>query len=233
MHRSTSQPEGLEQAQALPIAGRTLEAILQCKKESPDSSSGALIFPDTNKNGRSRKGAPTYADTWLQKKIQPIAKALEVKFHVNFRARAGRPPRLFRRPVIPWPLLNRYYVTHRTSVAMSFVAGMTPAGKVCAWLDVSNALDPTSAAAAGVDLTRLLWVRCGVQQQCIHQPAERFSLPEKYLVPTPTKQGLHGGGCGLHFRTETKGLSAAISNLLRPEVIAPRCSDPDPAPVYP
>jgi integrase len=27
-----------------------------------------------------------YADTWLQKKIQPIAKALGVKFHVNFRA---------------------------------------------------------------------------------------------------------------------------------------------------
>ena len=38
----------------------------------------------------------------------------------------------------------------RTSVALSFVAGMTQAGRVCAWLDVSNALDPASAAAAGV-----------------------------------------------------------------------------------
>jgi integrase len=70
----------------VPIAGRTLEAILQWKKESPDTSPDALIFPSTNKNGRSRKGAPMYADTWLQKKIQPIAKALGVKFHVNFRA---------------------------------------------------------------------------------------------------------------------------------------------------
>src|SRR5208283_3202931 len=36
----------------------------------------------------------------------------------------------------------------RTSVALAFVAGMTQAGRVCAWLDVSNALDPASAAAA-------------------------------------------------------------------------------------
>jgi integrase len=70
----------------VPIAGRTLEALLQWKKESPDTSPDALIFPSTNKNGRSRKGAPMYPATWLQKKIQPIATALGVKFHVNFRA---------------------------------------------------------------------------------------------------------------------------------------------------
>jgi len=32
---------------------------------------------------------------------------------------------------------------------------------VCAWIDVTDTLDPASAAAAGVDLERLLWVRCG------------------------------------------------------------------------
>src|SRR3979411_603294 len=50
----------------------------------------------------------------------------------------------------------------RTSLALSFVSQMTQAGKVCAWIDVSNALDPESAAATGIDLSRLLWVRCGV-----------------------------------------------------------------------
>ena len=49
----------------------------------------------------------------------------------------------------------------RTSLALTFVAGMTQAGKVCAWVDVSDALHPESAAAMGVDLSRLLWVRCG------------------------------------------------------------------------
>ena len=49
----------------------------------------------------------------------------------------------------------------RTSLALAFVAGMTQAGKVCAWVDVSDTLHPESAAAIGVDLSRLLWVRCG------------------------------------------------------------------------
>jgi RecA/RadA recombinase len=40
----------------------------------------------------------------------------------------------------------------RTSVALSFLAQMTQAGKVCCWIDVSNTFDPTSAAASGVDL---------------------------------------------------------------------------------
>src|SRR5277367_4447543 len=52
----------------------------------------------------------------------------------------------------------------RTSVALSFLARVTEANKVCAWIDVSNAFDPASAAAVGVNLKKLLWVRCGVQQ---------------------------------------------------------------------
>ncbi len=50
----------------------------------------------------------------------------------------------------------------RTSLALTFVAGMTQAGRVCAWVDVSDSLHPESASALGVDLTRLLWIRCGV-----------------------------------------------------------------------
>jgi recombination protein RecA len=48
----------------------------------------------------------------------------------------------------------------RTSLALSFIAQRTNEGKVCAWVDVSDALDPESAAASGVCLRRLLWVRC-------------------------------------------------------------------------
>jgi recombination protein RecA len=52
----------------------------------------------------------------------------------------------------------------RTCLALSFVAQRTNAGQVCAWIDVGNALDPESVAAGGVNLRRLLWVRCpGVQ----------------------------------------------------------------------
>jgi recombination protein RecA len=115
----------------------------------------------------------------------------------------------------------------RTSVALSFIAQMTQAGKVCVWVDVSNVLHPESAAASGVDLSRLLWVRCGVQtgpHVQLSQPA--FTLPDKYLVPPPIKKGLHGGGFGPHPRNEVKGLSDAVSGLLRPEIFAPRCAEP-------
>jgi RecA/RadA recombinase len=116
----------------------------------------------------------------------------------------------------------------RVSLALSFLAGMTQAAKVCAWIDVSNALDPESAAAAGVDLCRLLWVRCGAQTAAKKQPQEKpaFSLPQKYLVAPPAKKGLHGGGFGSHPRNEVKGLSDAVSGLLQPESFAPRCAEP-------
>lgn len=119
----------------------------------------------------------------------------------------------------------------RTSVALSFLAQMTQAAKACAWVDVSNALQPESAAAAGVDLARLLWVRCGIHQAVAtppQLPRNGFVLPEKYLVPPPVKKGLHGGGFGSHPRNETKGISDAVSGLLRPEVFAPKCAEPQP-----
>lgn len=48
----------------------------------------------------------------------------------------------------------------RTSLALSFLAQQTQADRVCAWIDAADTLDPESAAANGVSLRRLLWVRC-------------------------------------------------------------------------
>jgi recombination protein RecA len=116
----------------------------------------------------------------------------------------------------------------RTALALSFLAQITQAGRVCAWVDVSNSLHPESAAAMGVDLYRLLWVRCGVSVATIERqsPTNDFALPEKYFVPPPITKGLHGGGFGPHPRSEAKGLSDAISGFLRPQVTAPRCAEP-------
>jgi recombination protein RecA len=116
----------------------------------------------------------------------------------------------------------------RTSVALSFVAQMTQAGKVCAWIDVANAFDPVSAAATGLDLERLLWVRCGVLQTTIPRPGLNFALPEKYLVPPATTKGLHGGGFGAHPRSEIKGLSDSVGGFLRLGAMIPRPAEPQP-----
>lgn len=48
----------------------------------------------------------------------------------------------------------------RTSLTLAFVARCTREGRPCAWVDSEDALDPESAAASGVALRQLLWVRC-------------------------------------------------------------------------
>ena len=48
----------------------------------------------------------------------------------------------------------------RTSILLAALARATRAGEVCALVDSSDALNPASAAAAGVEIERLLWVRC-------------------------------------------------------------------------
>lgn len=111
----------------------------------------------------------------------------------------------------------------RTAVALSFAAQVIAQEKICAWIDVSDAFSPEAAAAAGVSLSQLLWVRCGRKTTAVSGCGEeKFTLPQKYLVPPPQPRGLHGGGFGPHPRSETKGLSQAVTNLLHePTISAP------------
>lgn len=47
----------------------------------------------------------------------------------------------------------------KTSFALSSIAAITQSGAACAWVDVSDALSPESAAAAHIVMKRLLWLR--------------------------------------------------------------------------
>jgi recombination protein RecA len=49
----------------------------------------------------------------------------------------------------------------RTTVMLAALATSTRRGEFCVVVDASDSLDPQSVADAGVDLDRLLWVRCG------------------------------------------------------------------------
>jgi hypothetical protein len=49
----------------------------------------------------------------------------------------------------------------RTTLLLSALAAATRRGECCAVVDAGDALDPQSVADAGVELDRLLWVRCG------------------------------------------------------------------------
>lgn len=45
------------------------------------------------------------------------------------------------------------------SLLLAVLAGVTAAGETAAYVDLGDGLDPAAAAACGVDLDRLLWVR--------------------------------------------------------------------------
>ena len=55
--------------------------------------------------------------------------------------------------------------TGRTALMFALLGEATRRGECCAWIDTSGAFDPASAAEAGVDLDRVLWVNCGGSAQ--------------------------------------------------------------------
>ena len=64
----------------------------------------------------------------------------------------------------------------RTSVLLSALAHATERGEVCALVDASDAFDPVSGAAAGVEMSRLRGVRCG-EKFC--SPNNKDSAPAR------------------------------------------------------
>jgi hypothetical protein len=95
----------------------------------------------------------------------------------------------------------------RTSLALATLARATGRGEVTAVVDAADHFDPPSAAAAGVDLTRVLWVRA---------PCERDALRAVHPMLT-------AGGFGVVLVDLTgceARLGARIWPRLRKEVAA-------------
>ena len=70
----------------------------------------------------------------------------------------------------------------RTSLVHALLAGATAADEASAVVDGTNSFDPASAARAGIDLNRLLWVQCNGRLEHAMKAADLI---------------LHGGGFGL------------------------------------
>ena len=104
-----------------------------------------------------------------------------------------------------------------TTLALSFLSQLTQAGQVCAWVDVSDALDPESAAAAGVGLDRLLWVRCGgtAAVNVESKPARQLNPAAATPMPLQPTRSTQGGGGSPHPRNEVHGLDTAVEELMR------------------
>jgi len=70
----------------------------------------------------------------------------------------------------------------RTSLMLSALAAATSQEEICAFVDCHDTFDLSSAAKAGVDFDRLLWIRCG------HNLERAFKAVDLIL---------HSGGFGL------------------------------------
>src|SRR5512146_1288101 len=62
----------------------------------------------------------------------------------------------------------------RTSMILSALAEATRRQEVCALVDAGDSLHPESAAAAGIELQRLLWIRCGSYSPQRHRDIEEI-----------------------------------------------------------
>jgi recombination protein RecA len=102
----------------------------------------------------------------------------------------------------------------RSTLVLSVLAGITGQGAAAAYVDVSDALDPLSAAAMGVDLGRLLWVRAGSAEEV---PSVNLPIPDKWplKVRTGSRQDEKYGHGGSHPRTEMRGIEHAVEKLFQ------------------
>src|SRR5262249_50976186 len=107
----------------------------------------------------------------------------------------------------------------RTSLAFSLLAQGTERQEACAFVDVSDSLDPISLAAAGVDLTRLLWIRCGEMGEGEpHRNRSSYFAPAEELRKTRSLDSaskkpvqVHGWR---HPRELMRGVDKAIPGLV-------------------
>lgn len=82
----------------------------------------------------------------------------------------------------------------RTSLLLSALAAATRREEICVLIDASDAFHPHSAATAGVNLERLLWIRCGVNPQSSLSRKRRTATSleewERRRMEDPVEQAL-------------------------------------------
>ncbi len=102
----------------------------------------------------------------------------------------------------------------RTSLALSVLSEAT-VDSACAYIDVSDSLDARSAAAAGVRLQNLLWVRFSdmqVQRPSLTQPTRAYNTTAPSRDQAADRSTQHHGI--RHPRTETKGIDRDLEKML-------------------
>lgn len=86
----------------------------------------------------------------------------------------------------------------RTSLLYSCLRVILQRGECCAFVDTQGTFDPETAKAAGMDLSRLLWVRCGGNPESALKAADLL---------------VHAGGFGLVL-LDLSGVPASLTRRI-------------------
>ncbi len=106
----------------------------------------------------------------------------------------------------------------RSTLVASILAGATQQGASCAYVDVGDALDPLSAAAIGIDLKHLLWIRAGrTEKAAIGQSVDAPTGTPRKASTNSSAQDVYCGSAGRHPRMEIQGMDVAVEKLFRTE----------------
>ena len=106
----------------------------------------------------------------------------------------------------------------RSTLVASILAGATQQGGSCAYVDAADAFDPLSAAAIGINLKRLLWIRAGqTEKAAIGESADApTDIPRKANINS-WAQDVYCCNAGRHPRMEIQGMDLAVEKLFRAE----------------
>jgi hypothetical protein len=92
----------------------------------------------------------------------------------------------------------------RTSLLLAALAAATRRQEACALVDISDAFNPHSAAAAGVNFEKMVWIRCGMRLQKSGSPQRHRDAEKNRRIEKPVEQALRvtdlllqSGGFGL------------------------------------
>ena len=102
----------------------------------------------------------------------------------------------------------------RSSVGLALLAQATAHGEACAFIDVSDSLDPVSLAAAGSDISRLLWIRCGEEAHDSLPPLPFPNFAQSKKKKDDSRIQSYGFSWQ-HPRNQMHGIEACIPQLMR------------------
>ncbi len=109
---------------------------------------------------------------------------------------------------IPVSALSEICGVGKTSVLLSLFAQATREERYCALVDAKDSFDPASAQAVGVDLSRLLWVRCGKSKQVLPPLEQAFRVADLLI---------QGGGFGI-VAVDLSDFSERLLNKIQPAI---------------